>query len=164
MIPRKIFCPKELEVKIFIRKELALFLWPDESHFGIFDAARSAGVGKKRKGEGRRRKPQSTRRFQFVKDLVAASSKRWAHRFHLTVEVANKTAAVSVSSPRISVASTPDGADIEIDGSFVGNTPSVVELAPGDHVVIVTKSGYKSWQRKLKVTGGEIKVTAELEK
>ena len=70
----------------------------------------------------------------------------------------------SASIPKISVFSTPEGADIEIDGSFVGNTPSVVELAPGEHVVIVTKSGYKAWQRKLKVSGGEIKLTAELEK
>ncbi len=80
------------------------------------------------------------------------------------VEVSTKSATVPVVSPKISVASTPDGADIEIDGSFVGDTPSVVELAPGDHVVIVKKSGYKPWERKLKVTGGEIKVTAELEK
>ncbi len=80
------------------------------------------------------------------------------------VEVSTKSAAVSVTNPRISVASTPDGADIEIDGSFVGNTPSVVELAVGEHLVIVTKAGYKPWQRKLKVTGGEIKLTAELEK
>ena len=75
-------------------------------------------------------------------------------------EVSNKSAAI----PKVSVASTPDGADIEIDGSFVGNTPSVVELAPGDHLVVVKKSGYRTWQRKLKVSGGEIKLTAELEK
>jgi len=77
-----------------------------------------------------------------------------------TPEMSNRSAPV----PKISVASTPDGADIEIDGSFVGNTPSVVELAPGEHVVIVKKSGYKAWERKLKVSGGEIKLTAELEK
>ncbi len=76
--------------------------------------------------------------------------------------VSIKSAAVPI--PKISVFSTPEGADIEIDGSFVGNTPSVVELAPGEHVVIVTKSGYKAWQRKLKVSGGEIQLTAELEK
>ena len=78
--------------------------------------------------------------------------------------VSIKSAAVTVPIPKISVASTPGGADIEIDGSFVGNTPSVVELAPGEHVVIVKKSGYKPWERKLKVSGGEIKLTAELEK
>ncbi len=76
------------------------------------------------------------------------------------VEVASKT----VSAPKINVVSTPDGADIEIDGSFVGNTPSTVELAPGEHVVVVKKTGYKDWQRKLKVTGGEIKLTAELDR
>lgn len=56
------------------------------------------------------------------------------------------------------------GADIEVDGSFMGNTPSVIELTPGDHVVTVKKSGYKPWERKLKVTGGEIHLSAELEK
>jgi hypothetical protein len=76
------------------------------------------------------------------------------------VEVASKAA----SAPKISVVSTPEGADIEIDGSFVGNTPSVVELSAGEHVVVVKKSGYKAWERKLKVTGGDIKLSAELEK
>lgn len=77
------------------------------------------------------------------------------------VEVAGKTTA---ATPKISVVSTPDGADIEIDGSFVGNTPSAVELPPGEHVVVVKKSGYKTWEQKLRVTGGEIKLAAELEK
>jgi hypothetical protein len=40
----------------------------------------------------------------------------------------------------------------------------MVELAPGEHVVIVKKSGYKPWERTLKISGGEIKLTAELEK
>lgn len=70
----------------------------------------------------------------------------------------------SASIPKVSVASMPDGADIEIDGSFVGNMPSVVELTAGEHVVIVKKSGYQPWERKLKVSGGEIKLNAELEK
>ena len=46
----------------------------------------------------------------------------------------------------------------------MGNTPSVVEPAPGEHVVIVKKSGYQPWERKLKVSGGEIKLAAELER
>jgi PEGA domain len=84
------------------------------------------------------------------------------------VEASSKSTATAtsaaVAAPRVSVVSTPDGADIEIDGSFVGNTPSSVELATGEHVVTVTKSGYKPWQRKLKITGGEIHLSAELEK
>jgi hypothetical protein len=35
-------------------------------------------------------------------------------------------------TPRVSVVSIPDGADIEIDGSFVGSTPSAVNVAAGN--------------------------------
>jgi PEGA domain len=70
----------------------------------------------------------------------------------------------SASVPKVTVASTPEGADIEVDGSFVGNTPSSIEVTPGEHQVAVKKSGYKDWTRKLKVSGGDIKLNAELEK
>lgn len=70
----------------------------------------------------------------------------------------------SQSSPKLSISSLPDGADIEVDGSFMGNTPSAVELTPGEHMVAVKKSGYKPWERKIKLTGGDIKLNAELEK
>jgi hypothetical protein len=46
----------------------------------------------------------------------------------------------------------------------VGNSPSSLELLPGDHSVVIKKSGYKSWERKLKVVGGEVNLRAELEK
>ncbi len=95
--------------------------------------------------------------------IQAAVAKPAAHA--ATVVPASEASSKSAdgTTQKISVFSTPEAADIEIDGSFVGNTPSMVELAPGDHVVIVKKSGYKPWERKLKVSGGEIKLTAELE-
>lgn len=68
------------------------------------------------------------------------------------------------STTKISVSSTPANADIELDGSFVGNTPSVIDVPSGDHSVVVKKSGYKPWERKLKVTGGVVNISAELEK
>jgi len=81
------------------------------------------------------------------------------------IEAASKSAAEPApANPKVSVTSTPDGADIEVDGSFVGSTPSTIEVAAGEHVVTIKKSGYKPWERKLKVTGGEIKISAELEK
>ncbi len=82
----------------------------------------------------------------------------------------NMVMSVGVAAPRgpavgkISVSSTPVGADIEIDGSFVGNTPSTIDLTPGEHEVVIKKSGYQTWQRKMKITGGSINVAAELEK
>jgi PEGA domain len=64
---------------------------------------------------------------------------------------------------KVSVMSTPDGADVEIDGSFVGSTPSTVQLAVGEHSVVIKKTGYETWERKLRVSGGDVKVSAELE-
>jgi hypothetical protein len=63
------------------------------------------------------------------------------------------------------VASVPDGADIEVDGSFVGNTPSDVQVTEGEHSVSVKKAGFKDWERKMKITGGSsVHLNAELEK
>jgi hypothetical protein len=69
----------------------------------------------------------------------------------------------AATSAQIAVTSNPPGADIELDGTFVGNTPSTVGVAPGDHTIRVTKSGYKMWERKIRVSGGTISVAAELE-
>lgn len=77
--------------------------------------------------------------------------------------VADKSMGAS-SASKISVSSIPANADIEVDGNFVGNTPSLVEVTPGEHSVVVKKAGYKNWERKLKVTGGSVNVSAELEK
>jgi hypothetical protein len=63
----------------------------------------------------------------------------------------------------VSVDSTPPGADIEVDGAFVGNTPSTVNVAPGAHDIAVKKKGFADWTKKLNVTGGTIHLSAELE-
>ena len=64
---------------------------------------------------------------------------------------------------RLSVASNPSGADIEVDGSLVGNTPSEIEVAPGDHTLKVSKAGFKPWERKFKATAGNVNISAQLE-
>lgn len=69
------------------------------------------------------------------------------------------------STGKLFVVSVPDGADIEVDGSFVGNTPSEVQVSEGDHSVSVKKAGFKHWERKLKVTAGSsVRLNADLEK
>ena len=69
------------------------------------------------------------------------------------------------ASAKLNVESLPPGADIEVDGSFVGNTPSDVQVAEGDHTVTVKKAGFKDWERKFKVSGGSnVHLSAELEK
>jgi hypothetical protein len=69
------------------------------------------------------------------------------------------------ASAKLQLESDPPGADIEVDGSFVGNTPSDVQVSEGDHTVTVNKTGFKAWERKLKVTAGSsVHLSAELEK
>jgi len=71
-------------------------------------------------------------------------------------------AALNSALGQVDIASTPSGADIEIDGKFVGSTPSSVTLAPGDHDIAVKKSGFAGWSRKVSVSSGRVNVTAEL--
>ncbi len=76
---------------------------------------------------------------------------------------AEPAAPVQPTTVQIAISSTPDGADIEIDGGFVGNTPSSIEATPGDHVVVIHKKGFKDWERKVKVSGGSISLRADLD-
>jgi len=63
----------------------------------------------------------------------------------------------------LNIESTPAGADVEIDGGFVGNTPSTITIAPGSHQIAVKKKGFTDWTKALNVTGGTIHLNAELE-
>jgi hypothetical protein len=78
--------------------------------------------------------------------------------------VATSSPAASAAGAKVQVTSNPSGADIEVDGDFVGNTPSAIHLSAGEHLLAVKKSGYKPWERKIKVTGGDISLAAELER
>jgi hypothetical protein len=69
----------------------------------------------------------------------------------------------ATTQAQLQVTSTSDGADIEIDGSFVGNTPSTVGVAPGQHQLSVKKTGFKPWERKITVSSGQVNVDAVLE-
>jgi hypothetical protein len=68
-----------------------------------------------------------------------------------------------VTQASLVIDSTPPGADIEIDGAFVGNTPSTVSVANGSHAITVKKKGFSDWTRKLSVTGGSIHLSADLD-
>jgi hypothetical protein len=72
---------------------------------------------------------------------------------------------LAVSTGKLSIVAIPEGADIEVDGNFVGNAPSDVQVAEGNHTIAVKKSGFKDWERKLKVTAGSsVHLSADLEK
>jgi hypothetical protein len=69
----------------------------------------------------------------------------------------------AAAAAQLQITSTPDAADIEIDGSFVGNTPSTVGVAAGQHQISIKKPGFKPWERKIAVSSGQVNVNAALE-
>jgi hypothetical protein len=47
--------------------------------------------------------------------------------------------------------STPDGADIVVDGNLLGNTHSTLHLTPGHHDLEIRIAGYRTWTRRMVV-------------
>lgn len=99
---------------------------------------------------------------------VAADTPLDPLKFKQSLAVESGAAKPEVSTANLSsvaIKSTPDGAEITIDGKLVGTTPSTVQLLPGEHTIAIDKSGFKSWQRTITVTaGGAINLEASLDK
>lgn len=65
----------------------------------------------------------------------------------------------------VMVSSTPDNADVSVDGMFVGNSPCNLPLTEGIHIIEVKLSGYKLFKRELRIlSGGEVTIRATLER
>src|SRR3989442_7696707 len=78
---------------------------------------------------------------------------------------ASKSEGVAANLSAVAIKSAPDGAEITIDGKLRGTTPSTIQLSSGDHIVVLEKSGFKTWQRTITVNaGGSINLEANLEK
>jgi hypothetical protein len=71
------------------------------------------------------------------------------------VTPATQTASLTVE------ASVPN-CEIEIDGNFMGDTPSTLNLPPGKHTIVVKKTGYPDWTRTMTVGTGSVRLSAEM--
>jgi len=57
------------------------------------------------------------------------------------------------------------GAEIMVDGKYVGNTPSGIGLSPGAHTVVLSMPGFTDWKRDLTVLPvSELTISAILQK
>ena len=78
---------------------------------------------------------------------------------------ANTKASPTGAKGTVNVSSNPPGADVMLDGNFVGNTPASLKIAGGKHTVTVKMSGEKDWSRDITVEeGSEVQLAATLEK
>jgi PEGA domain-containing protein len=74
-------------------------------------------------------------------------------------------ACVPAAASCVTFVSEPQGADIYVDGKFVGNTPSTLALPAGSHEVRVEANRFKPWTRTLASTAGStVTIHATLEK
>jgi hypothetical protein len=65
----------------------------------------------------------------------------------------------------VALISTPAGADVNVDNSFVGNAPAKLKLKPGKHTIRISMAGYKDWTREMTIlAGSQVNLTATLEK
>ena len=102
-----------------------------------------------------------------VQDACASISKHWQeHGVEMrAVDLRSNEGGANSGSrgAKLKITSNPAGAEIEMDGAFVGNAPSVLEVEPGDHIVTLKKNGYRLWQRKMRVSKGEARLDGALE-
>jgi hypothetical protein len=75
------------------------------------------------------------------------------------------TSAAEVAKGSVNVNSSPAGADVLVDGDFVGDSPATLKLAAGKHTVTVKMVGYKEWSREMTIqSGSDVQLSATLEK
>lgn len=80
-----------------------------------------------------------------------------------TASAASKPAPPPPPDPQLDIWSNPVGADIFVDGTFVGKTPSSLKVPPGEHTVILRKKDFGIWQRRVDATAGKRSVGGYLE-
>jgi acetyltransferase-like isoleucine patch superfamily enzyme len=110
--------------------------------------------------------PKGTEITAYVAADTALDSAKFAKQPAATANSQPSTEAAATSDfATAAIKSSPDGADITIDGNFVGTTPSNLQLKAGEHSIVIEKSGFKPWQRTMTVTaGGTANLEVTLEK
>jgi PEGA domain len=90
---------------------------------------------------------------------VEASSATWPgdarvgpmHGREVTTALGNDGVKARGGSGSVAIASDPAGAEIYVDGHFVGQTPAMLRLAGGAHRIELRASGRRDWARELEV-------------
>ena len=72
-------------------------------------------------------------------------------KFIASINIATNSGEASSTAEPVTfeVKSTPEGADVEYNDSFVGNTPCTVTAPAAPGILRVSLAGYKTWEKKL---------------
>jgi len=117
--------------------------------------------------------PEGTEIVAYVNGDVPLDLRKFTHQvLESTLDIqANRRAAVGAASSQrvedpnvvVEFISIPTGADVSIDGNYVGSTPSSITVAAGEHTIRVAKPDYRPYQRIMTVVPGHPRVAATLE-
>lgn len=107
--------------------------------------------------------PQGTEITAFVEGDMHLDMARFGAAAPTVAASAPSATLTAPAQASLAVESTPPGADIEVDGGFVGNTPSTFTVASGSHQIAIKKKGFADWSKTVNVTGGNIHLNAALE-
>ena len=103
--------------------------------------------------------PKGTEITAYVSGDTPLDPKRFQPQEAVTSEVSTKSVPTVAPSDTavvtIELKSDPEGAEISVDGKYVGNTPTTLHLSVGDHAIKFEKGGFKTWERTLTITPGE---------
>lgn len=81
----------------------------------------------------------------------------------ITATVGQQSASQQSKNGNVIISCAADGADVFVDGAFMGNTPATLTLCEGAHTIEVKKEGRGTFRRELRVlAGSEITIRAEL--
>ncbi|HKW64356.1 MAG TPA: PEGA domain-containing protein [Candidatus Acidoferrum sp.] len=105
-----------------------------------------------------------TKIVRTARDMQSAGSgTATSQKFDEDVPTEPKKSKIDEAITHAHISSTPAGAEIHVDGAYVGVTPSDIDLACCSHDLTITKTGLKSWTRAVRTTGGQVNISAELQ-
>jgi hypothetical protein len=96
---------------------------------------------------------------------VSGNTELDANRYMAAYKILGTSPAnATVGLVNFMIKSEPDGAEITVDGNFVGSTPSSIFLKSGEHTVKITKSGFKPYDKFVRLEpGSNITLNATLQ-
>jgi len=103
--------------------------------------------------------PKGTEITAFVSGDMPIALARFQPGAATEVSIIGGTASATTE---LDITSKPDGAEISVDGNFVGNTPSNITVTSAQHTISVRQAGYHLWERTINTSGGKVTLTATL--
>lgn len=146
--------------RVYVAKQLLRWRWSKAAHLAVNSTVQYAVEGHTMYLLDGNEPKARVIEARIVKEILKPSGPApFEQQDQRPASLADKSACT------VSFKSTPDAADINLDGKFVGDTPSILQLVPGDHAIAIEKAGFKSWHRTVELSPGcNVTIDATLEK